>query len=114
MLIDTFLENLIAAPESVEFSDTMAVIDANYQFTESAFVNGNQKNAAGQNSGSCKIFSFAQLQNLSTEQTLACFGRYYRDDVLGHPDADDHQNIRQFMCNGWQGVNFDAPALTLK
>ncbi|MFT6987159.1 MAG: hypothetical protein ACJAT7_003012 [Psychromonas sp.] len=114
MLIDAFLKKLSAAPQSIEFTDTMALIDENYCFTETAFNNGLQINAAGMNSGSCKLFSFAQLQNLNESQTLACFGRYYREDVLKNPDADDHQNIRQFMVNGWPGIKFSGQALTKK
>ena len=114
MLITTFLDKLNATPEALEFSETMAVIEANYLFTETAFVNGKQENEAGQNSGSCKLFAFALSQKLSAPQTLACFGSYYRDDVLQNPTGDDHQNIRQFMINGWQGINFNARALTAK
>ncbi|WP_022942528.1 HopJ type III effector protein [Psychromonas hadalis] len=114
MLVNKFLEKLNTAPESIEFTDTMAVIEANYLFAETHFTNGKQQNEAGQNSGSCKLFAFAQLQNLNESQTLACFGLYYRDDVLQHPTADDHQNIRQFMINGWAGIQFTTPALTTK
>ena len=114
MTLDKFLEKLNRQPESIEFTDTMSVIENQYQFTETAFTNGEQSNAAGENSGSCKLFSFAKLNQLSEAQTLACFGTYYRDDVLAHPDADDHQNIRQFMINGWSGVKFSAEALTIK
>jgi len=114
MTLDKFLEKLNRQPESIEFTDTMSVIENQYQFTETAFTNGEQSNAAGENSGSCKLFSFAKLNQLSEVQTLACFGTYYRDDVLAHPDADDHQNIRQFMINGWSGVKFSAEALTIK
>ena len=114
MLLTTFLDKLNNASETLEFSDTMAVIEENYQFTEQAFSNGDQQNDAGQNSGSCKIFAFAQLQGLSKQQTLACFGRYYRDDVLQHPAGDDHQNIRQFMMNGWEGIKFTGSALSSK
>ncbi|MCP4323045.1 MAG: HopJ type III effector protein [Alteromonadales bacterium] len=114
MLIKPFLEQLNTAPESIEFTDTMAVIEANYLFTETTFSNGEQKNKAGQNSGSCKIFAFAKLQNLSESQTLACFGIYYRDDVMKFPENDDHQNIRQFMINGWAGISFSASALAEK
>ena len=114
MLINTFLEKLNTTPESVEFTDTMAVIEANYEFTETTFSNGDQKNEAGQNSGSCKIFTFAKIQKLSESQTLACFGIYYRDDVLKFPENDDHQNIRQFILNGWAGISFTADALATK
>ena len=114
MTLDKFLEKLNAQPDSIEFTETMSVIENQYQFTETAFTNGEQSNAAGENSGSCKLFSFAKLNQLSEAQTLACFGAYYRDDVLAHPDADDHQNIRQFIINGWSGVKFSAEALTIK
>ncbi len=46
---------------------------------------------AGQNNGSCKIFAFGLAQDLSPEQTLACFGQFYRNDVLGFPENTDHQ-----------------------
>jgi len=114
MLLSEFLKKLKQQPEAMEFSDTMAVIEANYNFNETAFINGKQKNAAGENSGSCKIFSFAQINELSEAQTLACFGSYYRDDVLLNPDANDHANIRQFIINGWSGISFNAMPLTSK
>ena len=114
MLIITFLEKLSTTPQAIEFADTMAVIEENYEFKATAFNNGQQKNAEGENAGSCKIFSFAQLNKLSEAQTLACFGTYYRDDVLAHPDAQDHQNIRQFIINGWAGIDFAGTALTAK
>ena len=114
MSITTFLEKLKTVPESIEFSETMAVIEENYLFCETKFTNGVQNNEAGQNSGSCKLFSFALLQKLSPEQTLACFGSYYRDDVLKNIEGEDHQNIRQFIINGWNGIHFSNPALTSK
>ena len=114
MLLSDFLTKLNTQPETIEFTDTMAVIEANYTFSETAFTNGQQSNAAGENSGSCKIFSFAQLNGLTEQQTLACFGIYYRNDVLGNPDASDHQNIRQFMINGWSGIRFYSAPLVSK
>ncbi|NTS75512.1 HopJ type III effector protein [Catenovulum sp. SM1970] len=112
MTLNDFLAKLNDTPESVEFTDTMAVIDSQYRFTETAFKNGETQNEAGQNNGSCKLFAFAQLNQLSVEQTLACFGQYYRVDVLAHPENDDHQNIRNFIKFGWQGIVFDGEALT--
>jgi len=114
MTLDSFLDKLSSHPESIEFSDTISVIEANYHFIETAFINGEQKNAAGENSGSCKIFAFAKLNNLSQQMTLACFGRYYREDVLAHPTGKDHQNIRQFMKNGWDGIQFSSVALSVQ
>jgi hypothetical protein len=111
MQIQDFLYKLNTSPTSIQFSDTIATIDANYQFIPTRFRNGEQINEAGQNSGSCKLFSFAQLQGLDSAQTLACFGDYYRVDVLQHPNAEDHQNIRNFMKYGWQGIHFAGQAL---
>lgn len=112
MTLEQFLKTLRSEPETIEFSDTMAVIKSDYNFTPTAFSNGEASNAADENNGSCKIFAFAQLQSLDADQTLACFGAYYRDDVLKHPDGTDHGNIRSFMANGWIGIEFDDMALT--
>ena len=114
MNLDDFLKKLNNDPASIAFDDTMAVIAALYDFTPAAFTNGDTRNEAGQNSGSCKLFAFAMLNKLSKEQTLACFGAYYRDDVLKHPQGTDHQNIRNFMKYGWDGVKFDSMPLTAK
>lgn len=114
MTIENFLEKLRHAPESIAFSDTMAVIDAAYDYTPAAFTNGKLRNEAEQNAGSCKLFAFARLHGLNEEQTLACFGAYYREDVLAHPQGQDHQNIRNFMESGWAGVQFDGQPLTAK
>lgn len=114
MQLEQFLTKLKTTPESVEFEDTMATIEANYDYQASAFTNGSAENSAEQNQGSCKLLAFAKLQGLSAEQTLACFGRYYREDVLGNPNGDDHQNIRQFIANGWDGVSFATTPLTTK
>lgn len=112
--IDAFLKKLNDTPESIAFAETMAVIDAAYAFTPCAFTNGEARNEAGQNSGSCKLFAFASLNGLSEAQTLACFGDYYRKDVLNNPGGTDHQNIRNFMRTGWAGVKFDSMPLRAK
>ena len=114
MELNEFLRRLNDAPDSVAFADTIAVIDTLYDFTPTTFRNGEQLNEAGQNNGSCKLFSFARLYGLTQPQTLACFGDYYRKDVLGNPDGTDHQNIRNFMKSGWEGVRFEGEALKPK
>ncbi|MEW7281129.1 HopJ type III effector protein [Aquimarina sp. 2201CG1-2-11] len=114
MTITQFIENVKQTPNTIQFQDTMAVIEEHYDFTPTAFTNGETHNEAGQNSGSCKLFSFAKLHNLDTDQTLACFGDYYREDVLKHPNATDHQNIRNFIQNGWEGISFSGEALSAK
>lgn len=114
MNLESFLEKLEQTPQSIAFTDTIATIEANYDFTPTAFENGLQHNAAGDNSGSCKLFAFAEIQNLSEAATLACFGAYYFEDVLKNPNGTDHQNIRNFMNTGWNGIAFYGSALVLK
>lgn len=114
MTLNAFFAKLNSTPDTIQFSDTIAVIDAHYEFTPTAFQNGSIKNEAGQNSGSCKLFSFAKLHTLTEQQTLACFGDYYRVDVLQHPEAQDHQNIRNFVQSGWGGIQFESQALRAK
>lgn len=110
----TLIEQLNTQPETVSFQDVIAVIDNEYTFAPTAFTNGEQRNGANENNGSCKILSFAKLNNLSSAATLHLFGDFYRKDVLQNPTATDHQNIRQFMINGWDGVAFEDQALTAK
>lgn len=106
----TLIESLENGP--VDFAVVMKVIDENYNFTPVAFRNGNTNNAENTNNGSCKVFSFAKLHNLSLQATLNAFGDYYMVDVLLHPENDDHQNIRNFMEFGWDGIEFTGDALT--
>ena len=114
MNINSFLEKLNKTPESIDFADTIAVIEENYVFEPTAFENGVLHNAAGENSGSCKLFAFAELQNLSEAATLSCFGAYYYNDVLKNPEGTNHQNIRNFMKTGWDGIAFYGSALVSK
>lgn len=108
------LEQLKHFPETIQFSEVIAYIDENYEFTPTAFKNGDTTNQAGQNNGSCKVFSFAQLHELTKEETLQLFGEFYRDDVLKNPEGDDHQNIRNFIKFGWEEITFDGEALKKK
>ena len=116
------LENLITLlqtnPDRVEFQDVMAAIADGYAYTPTFFTNGLGDdlivNDAGENEGSCKIFALGQLVGLSEQQTLACFGKYYREDVLQYPEGTDHSNIRTFARHGWPGIQFDGQALIPK
>ena len=107
------VDQLRQALNTLVFSDTMNIIEALYDFTPSAFNNGDIRNEAGENNGSCKLFAFAKLNDFSEAETLACFAEYYRD-VLATPDGDDHQNIRNFMNTGWTGIQFDSNPLSEK
>ncbi len=113
MTVTTFIEKLKQEPKSVKFEETIAVVDTYYDFTPSSFVNGNITNQVGENSGSCKVFSFAKQLELNKEETLFCFGTYYQD-VLNTPESNDHQNIRNFMKTGWEGISFEKEALLKK
>jgi hypothetical protein len=114
MTLDSFLLQIRHSPDTIEFNDTLTLIDALYDFTPTSFRNGTQVNAAGENNGSCKIFAFAQLHGLTQAETLACFGHYYREDVLGEPAGSGHANIRNFMVYGWQGMVLDSSPLAPK
>ena len=98
---------------SVKFADVLAFIEARYQHTPTAFQNGAQFNAATENQGSAEVCSFAKLGGLNQRDALKLFAEHYAS-VLATPEASDHQNIRQFMQNGWDGVKFEGEALTAK
>ncbi|HVI45356.1 MAG TPA: HopJ type III effector protein [Chitinophaga sp.] len=98
---------------TIQFKDVIELIESLYRHQPAAFKNGDAHNEATQNQGSAKVFAFAQLNNLSKEDTLYLFAEHYQS-VLNHPDGQDHQNIRQFMTHGWLGVVFEGQALVEK
>ncbi len=81
------LEQLDKSPETIAFNDVITYIDGNYDFTPTEFKNGN---------------------------TLNLFGAFYREDVLKNPEGTDHQNIRNFIEFGWDGIAFEGEALKKK
>lgn len=109
------LARLHQAADTVQVTDVLAVIEAGYEYTPTTFTNGVPPeqivNTAGSNEVSCRLFAFAALHQLPPAQTLACFGHYYRDEVLGDPDGVNHGNIRTFMRHGWDAIRFDGHAL---
>ena len=112
MTLEQFFKQLVSAPNTVEFKQVMDLIEQHYDYSPVGFRNGPEVyNEAGTNEGSCKIFAFAQLESLSQDSTLACFGTFYREEVLGQPNANNHGNIRAFIKSGWNGIEFDAIAL---
>ncbi|MCD8446341.1 HopJ type III effector protein [Tenacibaculum finnmarkense] len=113
MTLQEFKNKLRNTPKELDFSDTINVIEENYNFTPSAFKNGDLENTSTQNLGSCKVFSFGIKQQLSKEETLACFGAYYFIDVLETPNGAGHQNIRNFMKTGFEGLVFENETLEL-
>tara|TARA_R110000868_G_scaffold386859_2_gene655289 strand:- start:134 stop:478 length:345 start_codon:yes stop_codon:yes gene_type:complete len=113
MTLEEFKNKLKTSPKEINFSDTMVAIDSKYSFTPTAYTNGAIRNEVGQNSGSCKLFSFAIKEGFSKEETLACFGQYYFDEVLLDLKGSSHQNIRNFIETGFEGLAFDGQALKL-
>lgn len=114
MSIEELIQRARTEPDTVEFDQVMRVIEDNYDYHPTRFSNGDMTNEAGSSEGSCKIFYFAQQNNLSETETLTLFGGYYRDEVLGNPGGGDHPNIREFILDGWLGIRFDGTALTKK
>ncbi len=118
MTITELLTLIKTQPENINFDDVITVIDSEYTYSPSGFSNGSGNariiNQAGTNEGSCKIFYFAKLNHLTKQQTLNCFGKYYREDVLKNPDGKDHANIRTLMTYSLDDIKFDIPALAAK
>ncbi len=117
MTLSTFLEQ-IKSNQPIRFNDTIATINKYYHYTPTTFTNGlgdtMVTNAAGTNEGSCKIFAFAHLHQLNQAQALRLFGVFYQD-VLDTPTGNSHQNIRNFMQYGWEGIQFkNTDTLRLK
>jgi hypothetical protein len=108
------LHQLKTSFEKIDFKEVLAFIEEHYDFTPTKFTNGNTVNEDDQNNGSCKIFSFAKLNDLSKEDTLALFGAFYRDEVLKNPAGTDHQNIRNFRKFGWNRISFEGKALKVR
>jgi len=95
------------------FADTLDFIATWFEFTPTAFRNGDVSNAADQNQGSARVFALAERLALSKEQALHCFGEHYRD-VLATPDVDNHHNLRRVLREGLSGIEFDSFPLQAK
>ncbi|HSD13154.1 MAG TPA: HopJ type III effector protein [Flavobacterium sp.] len=109
----TELLEKVSSHAVLPFSEVIETIDAHYDFVPSAFKNGETFNEEGVNNGSCKVYSFAKMNQLKEAETLFLFGEHYQK-VLETPEETDHQNIRNFMKFGWSGIVFEKTALTAK
>jgi len=111
---EVFNANLEMDASELKFQDVMEMIDTHYETGLIEFKNGDIVNKQGENEGSAKVLSYAALSNMDKDTTLKLWGEYYRE-VLADPDGDSHQNIRNFMKYGWDGVPFEnGIALTRK
>ena len=111
MTIDELIKALKSNPADFCFADVMAAIDAAFVSQPCAFDNGEQKNGADENQGSCKVFAFARHAGLDEGDTLRLFAEHYQS-VLDDPDGSAHGNIRAFMRSGWAGVTLHGNPLT--
>lgn len=114
MKIEDFKNKLKEDPKTIQFQETMAVIETNFEFSPTSFKNGELHNSKDQNLGSCKLLAFAKMEALTKEETLACFGQFYFDEVLNDPNGKGHQNIRNFIKTGFEGLSFEGEPLKKK
>jgi len=111
---EIFNANVEMNADDLKFEEVMELLDENYESQYLEFKNGDLLNKPGENEGSAKLLSYAAVSELDKETTLKLWGQYYRE-VLADPDGDSHQNIRNFMKTGWEGVPFEnGIALTKK
>jgi len=96
MTVEEFKTKLKENPKQIEFSETIEVIEAYYDFSPTAFV------------------TFSKIESLAKEETLACFGAFYYDEVINDPTGAGHQNIRNFMKSGFDRLTIHGAALTKK
>lgn len=95
------------------FSEIIAYIDANYTHEPTAFVNGELRNESDQNQGSAKVLFYAKMKQFSKEDTLKLFAEHY-EAVLVDANGTSHQNIRNFIKSGFDGLVFEGIVLTEK
>jgi hypothetical protein len=109
MTQEGYLEELRSGAQ-MNFGDLIELIDENYNHTPTSFINGDLQNTAIENQGSAKLFYFGVIHQLTQFEVLHCFGEHYQT-VLNDPNGDSHQNIRNFIIYGWEGLKFDSPVL---
>lgn len=102
----------------LRFEDVLDVINAAYTYTPTEYLSGaggqwEVVNPAGKNEGSCKVFYFAQMHDLTPQETVALFAQYAAE-VEATPQGTSHANIRAFQRTGWKGIQFKGTVLTPK
>jgi len=103
---ELFNANLEMGGDDITFEEVTKLLDEHYESALCEFQNGGLTNKPGENQGSANVLSYAALSNLDDESTLKLWGQYYRD-VKNTPSGTDHQNIRNFIKSGWNGVKFE-------
>lgn len=111
---EVFNANVEMDAGDLKFEEVIELIDTHYESGLIEFKNGDLVNGPGENEGSAKLLSYAALSEMDKDTTLKLWGQYYRE-VVKDPEGNSHQNIRNFMKTGWEGVPFEnGIALTRK
>ena len=98
----------------LKFSDFLALIDSEYNFSNIAFKNGDIFNSKHENQGSAMVFCFGHMYSLSELEVLHCFAEHYHSVIQNSNDETSHLNIRSFMVHGWDALLIDFDALKIK
>lgn len=101
------------AKDDHQFAVTLAFVEAWYDFTPTAFDNGDVHNSSLENQGSAKVLALATDLELNSTQVLCCFGEHYRD-VIATPHAKNHFNLRRLQRDGFRDIRFDKFPLIRK
>ena len=96
MNLTDYINKIKTSGESLDFNETIVVIDANYNFTPTTFKNDDAINEAGKNSGSCKLFSFAQINQLTKQQTYVLNKLYKRLEEIPKSHPGDPKTKEKF------------------
>ena len=107
-----YLEQLRSGVK-MDFSDFTNLIDQEYEFLNVAFTNSGLVNSKEENQGTAKVFCFGLIHSLSESDTLRCFGEHYQS-VIEDSNGTSHQNIRNFMKTGFDGLAFESEVLSSK
>jgi hypothetical protein len=97
------------------FQEIQDKIAKEYDYRPGGFSIGDVHSGPDENQWSGRVASYAVLNDLSTEQTLALFGEHYQT-VLDDPSGTGHANIRALARHGIESVRFDdgRPLITKK
>lgn len=100
-----FAEDVKSGKLNPSFEQTIAMIDANFQYFAVPMKIGDLISAPNVNVASSKIFAFGLMTRMDEASTLKMFGEIYSNL---DPAGSDHPNIRNFMRDGWGGVFFET------
>lgn len=115
MTIQTELHTLLTKLKdgTANFNDVLNFIDNHYITQAVSFKNGKLINGSHENQASARVLSLAKIFALSEEETLSLYAEHYQS-VLADPKGKGHENIRNFMEYGWDGITLNKLAIIPK